>query len=53
MKFSEKVNSINYSLGGKYPKLQELHEILFNKKFNNAHDAMQDVLATNYNTPQN
>lgn len=30
----------------KWPKLEELHEILYHKKFDNAHDAMADVYAT-------
>jgi DNA polymerase-3 subunit epsilon len=32
--------------GCKFPKLEELHMILFNKKFADAHDAMADVSAT-------
>lgn len=32
--------------GYKYPKLQELHEKLFGKKFGNAHNALADVKAT-------
>jgi len=30
----------------KWPKLEELHEILFGEKFDNAHDALADVSAT-------
>lgn len=30
----------------KWPKLKELHEILFDKGFDNAHDAMADIIAT-------
>ena len=30
----------------KWPKLIELYKILFNKKFNNAHDAFADIVAT-------
>jgi len=30
----------------KWPKLIELHEILFDKGFDNAHDAMADIIAT-------
>ena len=33
-------------IGYKYPSLQELHMKLFNKEFDNAHDAMADVSAT-------
>lgn len=32
--------------GYKYPKLEELHEFLFNEKFDNAHSADADVDAT-------
>lgn len=32
--------------GNKWPKLEELHEILFNEKFEGAHDALNDVHAT-------
>lgn len=32
--------------GYKYPKLQELYKKLFGKKFDNAHDAMSDIEAT-------
>jgi len=32
--------------GFKWPKLEELHGILFNEAFDNAHDAMGDVRAT-------
>lgn len=32
--------------GFKWPKLEELHEKLFGCKFDNAHDALADVLAT-------
>jgi len=30
----------------KWPKLTELHDILFNESFDNAHDAMEDIQAT-------
>jgi DNA polymerase-3 subunit epsilon len=33
-------------LGYKWPKLVELHDILFNEPFANAHDALADVKAT-------
>jgi hypothetical protein len=32
--------------GCKFPKLEELHRILFNEEFAGAHDAMADVSAT-------
>ena len=32
--------------GFKWPKLEELHQFLFNEEMENAHDAMADVLAT-------
>lgn len=32
--------------GCKFPKLEELHRILFNEEFSGAHDALADVLAT-------
>lgn len=32
--------------GYKWPKLQELHKILFNEEFDGAHDALEDVRAT-------
>ena len=32
--------------GYKYPKLQELYKKLFGKEFDNAHDAMSDIEAT-------
>lgn len=32
--------------GTKWPKLEELHEILFGMKFSGAHDALEDVRAT-------
>lgn len=32
--------------GYKYPKLTELYFELFNKKMDNAHDSLYDVLAT-------
>ena len=32
--------------GPKYPKLQELHSILFGKEYDNAHDSLDDVYAT-------
>lgn len=35
-----------YRGGYKWPKLQELHEYLFNRKFFGAHDALNDVRAT-------
>lgn len=31
--------------GLKWPKLSELHQILFNEDFDNAHDALADVIA--------
>lgn len=33
-------------LFGKWPKLIQLHEYLFNKGFNEQHDALEDVMAT-------
>lgn len=32
--------------GPKWPKLEELHQVLFNKGFEGAHDAMADITAT-------
>lgn len=32
--------------GFKWPKLEELHQILFNEGFDGAHDALADVIAT-------
>lgn len=32
--------------GYKYPKLQELYYILFNKNFSNAHNSLADIMAT-------
>lgn len=32
--------------GFKWPKLEELHQFLFGKRFDNAHDALADVRAT-------
>jgi len=32
--------------GYKWPKLEELYKFLFNKSFEGAHDALNDVLAT-------
>lgn len=43
MKFCNIRNGRN---GIKFPKLEELHEILFGHKFDNAHDALEDVRAT-------
>lgn len=42
LKLPNKFNNSNY----KWPKLEELYKYLFNKKFDNAHDAFYDVKAT-------
>ena len=39
-------NVIEYMWWGKRPKLQELHEKLFGRKFESAHDALADIRAT-------
>jgi len=36
----------NRRAGYKWPKLEELHQFLFNESFEGAHDAMADVMAT-------
>jgi DNA polymerase III epsilon subunit-like protein len=33
-------------VGGKYPKLAELYRFIFNEDFDNAHNAMADIEAT-------
>jgi len=37
---------VDYYWAGKRPKLQELHTKIFNKGFEDAHDAMSDITAT-------
>jgi DNA polymerase III epsilon subunit-like protein len=44
MKKTANLEGLN--LGGKYPKLKELHQFLFGEDFSNAHDAMADIEAT-------
>ena len=46
MEESKEFVGIKNSFGYKWPKLQELHEKLFNEGFDNAHDAMVDIRAT-------
>ena len=41
-----KIKKSNNSAGFKYPRLNELHFKLFNKGFEGAHDALEDVRAT-------
>ncbi|MFI5140225.1 MAG: 3'-5' exonuclease, partial [Sphingobacteriales bacterium] len=38
--------AINGPYGFKYPKLTELHQKLFNSRFDGAHDALADITAT-------
>jgi len=38
--------AINGPYGFKYPKLTELHQKLFNTRFDGAHDALADITAT-------
>jgi DNA polymerase III epsilon subunit-like protein len=50
--FCSMKNTIDYCClpggikGLKYPKLQELHSILFGKEYDNAHNSLDDVYAT-------
>lgn len=46
MKSSVDLCKLQGSCGFKYPTLQELYKKLFNKDFDNAHDAESDILAT-------
>lgn len=46
MKSSTAFCAIPSSRGYKWPKLEELHQILFGCKFDGAHDALEDVRAT-------
>jgi len=46
MRRSTKYCNIPGKRGPKWPKLEELHEILFGKGFEGAHDAMADITAT-------
>ena len=46
MMLSTKFCAIPNKFGFKWPKLQELHEKLFDKEFEDAHDAMADITAT-------
>lgn len=46
MRLSTKYCAIPNKFGFKWPKLQELHEKLFGKEFEGAHDAMADIQAT-------
>lgn len=46
MKASTPLLKIPGKKGFKYPKLQELYQFLFNEYFDDAHDAMNDIVAT-------
>lgn len=46
MKRSTNLCQLPGKFGFKWPKLQELHQFLFNEGFDGAHDALNDVLAT-------
>lgn len=46
MKSSIEFCAIPGKYGNKFPKLQELHKKLFGSEFDDAHDAMADILAT-------
>lgn len=46
MKSSIEFCAIPGKYGHKFPKLQELHKKLFDNNFDDAHDAMADILAT-------
>ena len=46
MKDSTEFCAIPGNYGFKWPKLEELHRILFNCEFEGAHDALHDVMAT-------
>lgn len=46
MKSTTDVCQIPGKRGYKWPKLEELHQFLFNEGFDNAHDALADVEAT-------
>lgn len=41
-----KIPHPRFKNGYKWPKLQELHKFLFGHEFENAHDALGDILAT-------
>lgn len=45
MQFSTPLLQIPSKIGFKYPRLEELHTYLFNKGFDGAHDAANDVTA--------
>ena len=46
MHSSTKYCKLEGKRGYKWPKLQELHKVLFGKEFEGAHDAMADIRAT-------
>jgi len=46
MQKSTKFCNLPGKYGNKWPKLEELYKILFNKEMENCHDAMADVIAT-------